>query len=144
MKRSIKTFLKHPIKDNSNRSANPAVIRASTILFNSMQELYNHEKKIKKHQKVSHYSYGRYGSSTTIELENILKELEQAFHVFLTGTGFGGVALAIMSICRPEDEILVIALPPPEVLLCTPVTLPFALWIAISYSISSQPFVLSA
>ena len=107
MKKSINTFLKHPIKDNSNRSANPAVIRASTILFNSMQELYQHEKKIKKHQKISHYSYGRYGSSTTIELENILKELEQAFHVFLTGTGFGGVALAIMSLCRPGDEILV-------------------------------------
>ena len=107
MKKSIKTFLKHPTKDNSNRSANPAVIRASTILFNSMQELYDHEKKIKKNQKVSHYSYGRYGSSTTIELENILKELEQAFHVFLTGTGFGGVALAIMSLCRPGDEILV-------------------------------------
>ncbi len=107
MKKSIRTFLKHPTKDNSNRSANPAVIRASTILFNTMQELYEHEKKIKKHQKVSYYSYGRYGSSTTIELENILKELEQAFHVFLTGTGFGGVALAIMSICRPGDEILV-------------------------------------
>ena len=107
MKKSIKTFLKHPTKDNSNRSANPAVIRASTILFNTMQELYQHEKKIKKHQKISHYSYGRYGSSTTIELENILKELEQAFHVFLTGTGFGGVALAIMSLCRPGDEILV-------------------------------------
>ena len=107
MKKSIKTFLKHPIKDNSNRSANPAVIRASTILFNTMQELYLHEKKIKKHQKVSHYSYGRYGSSTTIELENILKELEQAFHIFLTGTGFGGVALAIMSLCRPGDELLV-------------------------------------
>ena len=107
MKKSIRTFLKHPTKDNSNRSANPAVIRASTILFNTMQELYQHEKKIKKHQKVSHYSDGRYGSSTTIELENILKELEQAFHVFLTGTGFGGVALAIMSLCRPGDEILV-------------------------------------
>ena len=107
MKKSISTFLKHPTKDNTNRSANPPVIRASTILFNSMQELYMHEKKIKKHQKISHYSYGRYGSSTTIELENILKELEQAFHVFLTGTGFGGVALAIMSLCRPGDEILV-------------------------------------
>jgi|TARA_B100001093_G_scaffold495209_1_gene539441 cystathionine beta-lyase len=107
MKKSIKTFLKHPTKDSSNRSANPAVIRASTILFNSMQELYQHEKKIKKNQKVSHYSYGRYGSSTTIELESILKELEQAFHVFLTGTGFGGVALAIMSLCRPGDEIIV-------------------------------------
>ena len=107
MKKSIKTFLKHPTKDSSNRSANPAVIRASTILFNSMQELYQHEKKIKKNKKVSHYSYGRYGSSTTIELENMLKELEQAFHVFLTGTGFGGVALAIMSLCRPGDEIIV-------------------------------------
>ena len=107
MKKSINTFLKHPTRDNANRSANPPVIRASTILFDTMQELYKHEKKIKKHQKVSHYSYGRYGSSTTIELENMLKVLEQAFHVFLTGTGFGGVALAIMSLCRPGDEILV-------------------------------------
>ena len=43
-----------------------------------MQELYNHEKKIKKHQKVSHYSYGRYGSSTTIELEKFFyKEMSE-------------------------------------------------------------------
>ena len=107
MKKSINTFLKHPTKDNTNRSANPPVTRASTILFNSMQEMYQHELKIKKHQKVSHYTYGRYGSTTTIELENILKELEQAYHVFLTGTGFGGIALALMSLCRPDDEILV-------------------------------------
>ena len=107
MKKSISTFLKHPTKDSSNRSANPPVTRASTILFNSMQELLQHEKRIKANKKISYYSYGRYGSSTTIELENILKELEQAYHVFLTGTGFGGVALAIMSLCRPGDEILV-------------------------------------
>jgi cystathionine beta-lyase len=107
MKKSISTFLKHPTKDNANRSANPSVTRASTILFNSMQELHEHEKKITANKKVSYYSYGRYGSSTTIELENIIKELEQAYHVFLTGTGFGGVALALMSVCRPGDEILV-------------------------------------
>ena len=107
MKKSIITFLKHPTKDNTNRSANPPVTRASTILFNSMQEMHQHELKIKKHKKVSHYTYGRYGSTTTIELENILKELEQAYHVFLTGTGFGGIALALMSLCRPGDEILV-------------------------------------
>ena len=107
MKKSISTFLKHPTKDSNNRSANPPVTRASTVLFNSMQELLLHEKKIKANKKISYYSYGRYGSSTTIELENILKRLEEAYHVFLTGTGFGGVALAIMSICRPGDEILV-------------------------------------
>ena len=107
MKKSISTFLKHPSIDNINRSANPPVTRASTILFDSLQEIKKHEKKIKLHKKISHYSYGRYGSSTTIALENILKELEQAYHVFLTGTGFGGVALALMSLCRPGDEIVV-------------------------------------
>ena len=112
MKKSINTFLKHPTKDNSNRSANPPVTRASTILFNSMQELLKHEKKIKANKKISYYSYGRYGSSTTIELENILKELEQAYHVFLTGTGFGGVALgaglvglAMLPICGPVGSL---------------------------------------
>ena len=107
MKKSIITFLKHPTNDNSNRTANPPIIRASTILFDTLQDIKKHEKRIKAHKKITHYSYGRYGSSTTIELENILKELEQAYHVFLTGTGFGGVALALMSICRPGDEIIV-------------------------------------
>ena len=107
MKKSINTFLKHPTKDNTNRSANPPVARASTILFDTMQEMYKHEAKIKQHKNVTHYTYGRYGSTTTIELENILKELEKAYHVFLTGTGFGGIALALMSLCRPGDEILV-------------------------------------
>ena len=75
MKYSDITKLKHLAQDKISRSANPAVIRASTILFNTMQELYQHEKKIKNHKKVSHYSYGRYGSSTTIELENMLFEI---------------------------------------------------------------------
>ena len=51
MKKSIKTFLKHPTKDSSNRSANPAVIRI-TILFNTMQELYQHEKKLRNIKKL--------------------------------------------------------------------------------------------
>ena len=107
MKKSINTFLKHPTKDSANRSANPPVTRASTILFNTMQEMISHEKKIKLHKNITHYSYGRYGSTTTIELENIIKKLEQAYHVFLTGTGFGGISLALMSLCRPGDEIIV-------------------------------------
>ena len=53
MVRSIKTFLKRPLKDSQNRSANPSIVRASTILFNTMQELYAHEKKIKKHKKIN-------------------------------------------------------------------------------------------
>ena len=107
MKKSVQTFLKHTIKDKINKSANPPVVRASTILFDTMQEMYTQEMKVKRHKKISHYTYGRYGSTTTIELENILKKLEEAYHVFLTGTGFGGIALALMSLCRPGDEIVV-------------------------------------
>ena len=54
MKKSINTILKHTSQDKINRSANPAVVRASTILFDSMQEMAAHEKKILRGQKVSH------------------------------------------------------------------------------------------
>ena len=36
----------------------------------------------------------------------MLEELEHAFHVFLTGTGFGGVALATMSLCSQVMNFL--------------------------------------
>jgi cystathionine beta-lyase len=107
MKKSISTLLKHSSFSKINRSANPAVVRASTILFDSMQELASHEKKILQDKPITHYAYGRYGSQTTIELQKIVKELEQAHHVFLHSTGFGSVSLAFMALCQSGDEVLV-------------------------------------
>jgi len=107
MKKSINTLLKHISSSKINRSANPAVVRASTILFDSMQELVSHEKKILEDKPITHYAYGRYGSQTTMELQKIVKELEQAHHVFLHSTGFGSVSLAFMALCQSGDEILV-------------------------------------
>ena len=107
MKKSIKTFLKTAAKDPISRSANPAIVRASTIYFKTMQEMRKHQKSIAKGKRVEYWDYGRQGSQTTIQLQNILRELEQAYEVFLTQTGFGSVALAIMSVCRPGDEIVI-------------------------------------
>ena len=107
MKKSISTLLKHSSFSKINRSANPPVVRASTILFDSMQELASHEKKILNDKPITHYAYGRYGSQTTIELQKIVKELEQAHHVFLHSTGFGSVSLAFMALCQAGDEVLV-------------------------------------
>jgi len=107
MRKSVKTFLKSAAKDYVARSVNPPVVRASTILFKTMQELRKHQKNIAKGKDVSHWDYGRQGSQTTIQLQKILKELEQAHYVFLTQTGFSSVALAIMSVCRPGDEIVI-------------------------------------
>tara|TARA_Y100000590_G_scaffold450183_1_gene589448 strand:- start:71 stop:1252 length:1182 start_codon:yes stop_codon:yes gene_type:complete len=107
MKKSIKSFLKFAGKDPHARSANPAIVRASTVYFKTMQEMRQHQKKISKGKNVAHWDYGRQGSQTTIQLQKIIKELEEAYEVFLTQTGFGAVALAIMSVCRPGDEIVI-------------------------------------
>jgi cystathionine beta-lyase len=107
MKISIKSFLKTAAKDYSFRSVNPPVVRASTILFKTMQELRKHQNDIKKGKDVEHWDYGRQGTQTTVQLQKLLRDLEEAYHVFLTPTGFSAVALSIMSICRPGDEILI-------------------------------------
>ena len=41
---SFKTFLKHTAKDFHNQSVNPPVVRASTIIFKSMQDIRKTQK----------------------------------------------------------------------------------------------------
>ena len=107
MSYSFKTFLKHTAKDFHNQSVNPPVVRASTIIFKSIQDIRKTQNKYKKDPRGGYFDYGRQGTSTTHILQKILTKLEESYHVFLTPTGFGSVFLAIFSVVRPEDEILV-------------------------------------
>ena len=107
MSKSFKTFLKHTAKDYYNQSVNPPVVRASTIIFKSMNELRKTQSKGKKNPIGGHFEYGRQGTSTTFILQQMLKKMEECYHVFLTPTGFGSVFLSIFSVVRPGDEILV-------------------------------------
>ena len=107
MAKSFKTFLKHTAKDFHNQSVNPPVVRASTIIFKSMQDIRKMQAKAQKNPTGGHYDYGRQGTSTTHILQKILTKLEESYHVFTTPTGFGAVFLAIFSITRPGDEIIV-------------------------------------
>ena len=107
MSNSFKTFLKHTAKDFHNQSVNPPVVRASTIIFKSMQDIRKMQNKAKKNPTGGHFDYGRQGTSTTHILQQILSKLEESYHTFLTPTGFGSVFLAIFSVTRPGDEIIV-------------------------------------
>ena len=107
MSKSFKTFLKHTAKDYYNQSVNPPVVRASTIIFKSMDELRKTQSKGIKKPTGGYFDYGRQGTSTTYILQKMLKEMEECYHVFLTPTGFGSVFLSIFSIVRPGNEILV-------------------------------------
>ncbi len=106
MKDSFKTFLKHTAKDFYNQSVNPPVVRASTIIFKSMQHIRKTQAKAKKNPTGRNFDYGRQGTSTTHILQKILTKLEGSYHVFTTPTGFGSVFLAIFSVVRPGDEII--------------------------------------
>ena len=75
MKYSDITKLKHLAQDKSSRTANPAIVRNSTVFFKSVQELLKHEELVKKVSKVDFYEYGRAGSQTTIALQNFIAEL---------------------------------------------------------------------
>ncbi len=108
MVKSLKTFLKHTAKDYHNQSVNPPVVRASTIIFKSMQDIRKTQNKAKKDPTGGHFDYGRQGTSTTHVLQKILTQMEECHHVFLTPTGFGSVFLAIFSVVRPGDEIFVV------------------------------------
>ena len=106
MVKSFKTFLKHTAKDYHNQSVNPPVVRASTIIFKSMQDIRKMQNKAKKDPTGGHFDYGRQGTSTTHILSKILTKMEESYHVFTTPTGFGSVFLAIFSVVRPGDEII--------------------------------------
>ena len=107
MTKSFRTFLKHAGKDYYNRSVNPPVVRASTLIFKSIDEIKKMKNKAKKDPIGGHFTYGREGSSTIFALQKILRTLEESYQVFLTPTGFGSVFLAIFSVVRPGDEIIV-------------------------------------
>ena len=107
MGNSLKTFLKHTAKDFHNQSVNPPVVRASTIIFKSMQEIKKTQNKYLKNPVSGNFDYGRQGTSTTYALQQILRKIEECYKVYLTPTGFGSIFLAVMSVVKPEDEILI-------------------------------------
>ena len=107
MVKSFKTFLKHAGKDFYNQSVNPPVVRASTLIFKSIDDIRKTQNKSNKNPIGGHFTYGREGSSTTFALQQMLRKIEESYQVFLTPTGFASVFLAIFSVVRPGDEILV-------------------------------------
>ena len=107
MKKNFRTFLKHTAKDYENKSVNPPVVRASTIIYRSMQDIRRAQKKQIKNPLGGYFDYGRQGTSTSFELQKILRNIEESYDVFLTPTGFGSVFLAIISVVRPGDEIII-------------------------------------
>ena len=77
---------------------NPPVIHASTVLFESTDHLYGGNAK---------YYYGRRGTPTTNALCDALTDLEGAAGTVLTPSGLAACSLALLSVCKSGDHVLI-------------------------------------
>ena len=83
MSKNFKTFLKHAAKDYYNQSVNPPVVRASTLIFKSIEEIRKTQNKSIKDPVGGHFTYGREGTSTIFALLEITSQVFGAFQRIL-------------------------------------------------------------
>ena len=104
MPRSWRTKLIHTdaVVPEGFRSLVPPVFRASTTLFPSAAAAtddWHHER--------HGYTYGTYGTPTTLELAARIAELEGGRHTFLTPGGLAAITLVYLSFTSAGDHVLV-------------------------------------
>lgn len=80
----------------------PPVYRGSTVLFNRVADVVDDWR-----QAESGYSYGLYGTPTTLELAARIAELENAHHTFVVPGGQAAIALVYLSFCQSGSHVLI-------------------------------------
>lgn len=79
----------------------PAVHRGSTVVFNRLSEA------VDDWQQAERYTYGLYGTPTTLELGKRIAELDGAYHCFVTPGGQAALALVSLAYCRGGSHVLI-------------------------------------
>ena len=95
------TRLAHGGRVEGSPFVNPPVIHASTVLFESVDQMKG------KSAKPARYTYGRRGTPTSESLEGLISELEGAEGTVLTPSGASACAVALMSVLAAGDHVLV-------------------------------------
>jgi cystathionine beta-lyase len=75
-------------RDLTGPFVNPPVVHASTVLFETSEDLEGHRQR---------YSYGRTGTPTSDALEAAMNELEGADDTVLLPSGLAAVSQALLS-----------------------------------------------
>lgn len=86
-------------------SVNPPLVRASTYLHLSTEEMRETEKRRLAGEREDYY--GRRGTQTSFELEDLLTELEGGHGTRLASSGLAANTLVFLSFLRPGDHVLI-------------------------------------
>ena len=98
--RRIATALVHAGREPAEQFGfvNTPIYRGSTVLYPTADDLANRRNR---------YSYGRRGTPTSRALESALTEITGAAGVVLTPSGLSAVSVALLSVARAGDHLLV-------------------------------------
>jgi len=99
------TVLTHAGRDPSANHGvvNPPVYHASTILFDTMDDLAKGYA-----ERYAHYTYGRTGTPTSHAFETAVAALEGAHAAVSAPSGLSAVAIALDSFTKAGDHVLVV------------------------------------
>ena len=86
-------------KSLTGQFVNPPVIHASTVLFDSVDDMLHRRQR---------YLYGRRGTPTTEALELAVADLEGADGVVLCPSGLSAAATALLSCLSTGDEVFIV------------------------------------
>ncbi len=84
------------------RSLSTPVYRGSTVVFDQQNDVSDDWQ-----QDKNGYSYGLYGTPTTLELASRIARLEQAQHTFIVPGGQAAIALVYFAYCKAGTHALV-------------------------------------
>jgi cystathionine beta-lyase len=89
---------------DGGRAVNPPVIRASTILFDSVAHLQDIRRRRDEERVLS---YGARGNPTAYALEDVISELEGGYRTRLLPTGLAAITQTLIALLRPGDHVLI-------------------------------------
>lgn len=99
-------------------SVNPPVVRASTVLFPTVEGMQETRRRRETGEQI--FSYGVRGTPTTHALEDAVTALEQGERTLIYPSGLAALAAVLLSHARPGDHIAVIdTVYPPVRQLCS-------------------------
>lgn len=79
----------------------PAVHRGSTVVFERLGDVSD------DWRQAARYTYGLYGTPTTLELGLRIKALDGGYHCFVAPGGQAAIALVFLAYCRAGSHVLI-------------------------------------
>ena len=91
-----------PFARTDFQSLSTPIYRGSTVLFDNHDMVTDHWEHTKRG-----YSYGLYGTPTTLELAERISSIENSYHTFIVPGGQAAIALVYLSHCKSSSHVLV-------------------------------------